>query len=100
MERRPARRRPNHIYWPCTRERAGPRREPLLAPPRSPQDGDKVRAETIARCAAICRTVAFLLLFRACSFSPVVSLGGTMTVYLISLALAGLVAVVVWESFA
>jgi len=58
----------------------------LLAPPRSPEDGDKVRAETIAHRAAICRTV--------------VCLGGTMTVYLISLALAGLVAIAVWEIFA
>ncbi|MBC9876356.1 hypothetical protein G8O24_03230 [Bradyrhizobium sp. INPA01-394B] len=74
------------IYWPCTRESAGPRREPLLAPPRSPRDGDKVRAETIAHRAAICRNVVFV--------------GGTMTVYLISLALAGLVAIVAWESFA
>jgi hypothetical protein len=58
----------------------------LLAPPRSPQDGDKVRAETIARRRAICRTLA--------------SVGETMTVYLISLALAGLIAIVVWEMFA
>ncbi|WP_426408316.1 hypothetical protein [Bradyrhizobium ganzhouense] len=51
-----------------------------------PGSGDKVRAETIARRLAICRTVAFV--------------GETMTVYLISLALAGLVAIVVWEIFA
>jgi len=55
-------------------------------PPRSPQDGDKVRAETIAPRVAICRTVVFG--------------GENMTVYLISLALAGLVAVVVWEASA
>lgn len=74
------------LYWPSTRERAGPRREPLLAPPRSPQDGDKVRAETIARRLAICRIVVFV--------------GEKMTLYLISLALAGLIAIVVWEIFA
>ncbi|WP_426419515.1 hypothetical protein [Bradyrhizobium genosp. A] len=49
-------------------------------------DGDKVRAETIARRLAICRIVVFV--------------GEKMTVYLISLALAGLVAIVVWEIFA
>jgi len=37
MERRSARHRPNHC-WPCTRERAGPRRGgQLLAPLRSPR---------------------------------------------------------------
>lgn len=59
---------------------------PVLAPPRSPKDGDKVRAETIARRLAICRFVVLV--------------GEKMTVYLISLALAGLVAIVVWEIFA
>ncbi|QQO37648.1 hypothetical protein JJC00_13400 [Bradyrhizobium diazoefficiens] len=44
----------------------------MLAPPRSPKDGDKVRAETIARRLAICRIVVLV--------------GEKMTVYLISLA--------------
>ncbi|WFU83771.1 hypothetical protein QA645_13795 [Bradyrhizobium sp. CIAT3101] len=82
------RRRPNHFDWPCTRERAGPRREPLLAPPRSPE-GIRFapkRSRLVSRSAA--------LLFSC------LSLGEAMTVCLISLALAGLVAIVVWEAFA
>ncbi|MDN5004626.1 hypothetical protein ACFQZO_27635 [Bradyrhizobium sp. GCM10027634] len=86
MERRSARRRPNHFIGRARANVPARGASPLLAPPRSPQDGDKVRAETIARRIAICRTV--------------VSVGGRMTVYLISLALAGLVAIVVWEIFA
>ncbi|RTM11580.1 MAG: hypothetical protein EKK33_21395 [Bradyrhizobiaceae bacterium] len=88
LERRSARRRPNHC-WPCTRERAGPRRKGRSpAPLRSPDNTEIGFApETIApRLTAICR-----------AFS---SDGGSMTAYLISLALAGLVAIVLWEMVA
>jgi hypothetical protein len=84
MERRSARRRPNHFIG---RARANvPAAARAFACAAAVPGGDKVRAETIARRLAICRTV--------------ISVGEAMTVYLISLALAGLIAIVVWESFA
>ena len=87
MERRSARRRPNHC-WPCTRERAGPRRRGQSpAPLRSPEEDTEIgfAPETIALRYAICRAFSFR--------------GEMMTAYLISLAIAGLIAIVLWETF-
>ncbi|MCK1387350.1 hypothetical protein [Bradyrhizobium sp. 21] len=57
----------------------------LLAPLRSPGTEIGFAPETIALRHAICRAFSFL--------------GEMMTAYLISLALAGLVAIVLWEIF-
>jgi len=89
MERRSARRRPNQFIGRaranvpargarfCLRRR-GLRKTGIRFAPK--------RSRLVSRSAA--------LLFSR------ISLGETMTVYLISFALAGLVAVVVWEAFA
>src|SRR5436305_13148160 len=82
LERRSARRRLYHC-WPCTRERAGPRRERYsLTPLRSPGTEIGFAPETVAPHSR-----------SAAHFFP----GETMTAYLISLALAGLVAIALWE---
>ncbi|MBR0822348.1 hypothetical protein [Bradyrhizobium liaoningense] len=58
---------------------------PLLAPLRSPDTEIGFAPETIALRHAICRVFSFR--------------GEMMTAYLISLALAGLVAIVLWKTF-
>jgi hypothetical protein len=65
-----------------TRERVGLRREPGSPSAAAPGTGIGFAPETIARL-AICRTLAFTESF--------------MTAYLISLALAGLLVIVLWE---
>lgn len=86
MERRSARRRPNPFIG---RARANvPARGAGPVARAAAVSGDTeigFAPETIALRLAICRA----LLFR----------GETMTAYLISLALAGLVAIVLWEMF-
>ena len=58
---------------------------PVLAPLRSPGTEIGFAPETIALRLAICRAFSFC--------------GDVMTAYLISLALAGLIAIVLWETF-
>jgi len=60
MERRSARRRPNQFIGRARANVPARGASLCLRRPRSPQDGDKVRAETIAPRAAICRTVISL----------------------------------------
>lgn len=88
MKRRSARRRPNYVlqshrYWPCARERAGRGAALEPAPPRPPE-GDRVRARNDRNALAICRVHYF-------QETP-------MTVYLLWLALAGLVAIGLGEA--
>jgi hypothetical protein len=59
LERRSARRRPNHC-WPCTRERAGRGAGHLLAPLRSPGTEIGFAPETIVLRHAICRAFLFM----------------------------------------
>jgi hypothetical protein len=81
MERRSARRRPNQ-FWPCTRERAGPRRK-LACAAAVPGAGIGFAPETIASS----RSAALFAFMEE-----------PMTAYLISLALIGLVAIVLLEA--
>jgi hypothetical protein len=70
-------------YWPCTRERAGPQRK-LACAVAVPGAGIGFAPETIALSSRSAALFAFM--------------EEPMTAYLISLALAGLVAIVVWEA--
>jgi len=61
MERRSARRRPNQFIGRARANVPACGASVWLAPLRPPEDGDKVRAETIAHHVAICRTVICLV---------------------------------------
>ncbi|MVT67177.1 hypothetical protein GPL21_18920 [Bradyrhizobium pachyrhizi] len=74
------------------RERAGPAARRKPAPPAAPLVRDKVRAPKIA---ARARSAAHSFHGRIARCRPINEV--CMTAYLISLALAGLVAVALWE---
>ncbi|MGY3488882.1 hypothetical protein ACVW1C_006765 [Bradyrhizobium sp. USDA 4011] len=78
------------------RERAGPAARRKPAPPAAPLVRDKVRAPKIAACCAICRIFNSMAALVRCR--PINEV--CMTAYLISLALAGLLALVLWETAA